>query len=45
MAKVEAISKDLDMADKLREVAAIHIASNQQRMANLYNRHIKPHVF
>ena len=45
MANTEAISKDLDMVDKLREVAAIRIASYQQRMANLYNRHIKSRVF
>ena len=37
----KAISKDLDMADELREAAAIRIASYQQRMANLYNMHIK----
>ena len=41
MANAEAISKDLDMADELQEEAAIHIASYQQRMANLYNKHIK----
>ena len=44
-ANTEAISKDLDMADELLEVAAICITSYQQRMANLYNRHIKPHAF
>ena len=42
---VETISKDLDMADELREAAAIHRASYQQRMANLYNKHIKPRAF
>ena len=41
----EAISKDLDMVDELWEAAAICIASYQQRMANLYNRHIKPRAF
>ena len=42
---VEAISKDQDMADKLREAAAIRIASYQQRMSNLYNKHIKSRAF
>ena len=45
MANTEAISKDLDMVDKLLEVAAIRIASYQQWMENLYNRHIKSCVF
>ena len=45
MANAEAISKDLDMADELWEAAAIRIASYQQRMANLYYRHIKPCAF
>ena len=40
----EAISKDLDMADELWEAIAIRIASYQQRMINLYNKHIKPHA-
>ena len=44
-ANAEAISKDLDMADELWEVASIHIASYQQRMENLYNKHIKPCAF
>ena len=45
IANAEAVSKDLDMANELDEVAAIRIASYQQRMANLYNRHIKSHEF
>ena len=45
MASPEAISKDLDMVDELREAVVICIASYQQRMANLYNKHIKPRVF
>ena len=40
-ANVEAISKDLDMVDEILEAAAKRIASYQQRMENLYNRHIK----
>ena len=34
---IEAITKDLDMVDELREAAAILIALYQQRMTNLYN--------
>ena len=44
-ANTEAISKDLDMVDELREATAIRIASYKQRMANLYNKHIKLHAF
>ena len=44
-ANAKAISKDLDMAYKLRATAAIRIASYQQRMANLYNKRIKPRTF
>ena len=45
MANTEAISKDLDMADELREAATIRIASYQPRMANLYNKHVKSRAF
>ena len=45
MANVEAISKDLDMAEELREATAICVASYQKRMANLYNKHIKSRSF
>ena len=45
MANAEAISKDLDMTDELREASAIHIASYEQRMENLYNKHIKLRAF
>ena len=44
-AKAEVIFKDLDMVDELREAAAIRIASYQQRMENLYNKHIKSRAF
>ena len=44
-ANVEAIFKDLDMANELRAVAAICITSYQQRMENLYNKHVKPRAF
>ena len=45
IANAEAISKDLDMVDELQEPAAIRIASYQKRMANLYNKHVKPRAF
>ena len=45
MANAESISKDLDIADELREAAFIRIASYQQRIVNLYNRHIKSCAF
>ena len=45
MANAEAISKDLNMVDELQEAAAIHIASYQQKMKNLYNKHIKSRAF
>ena len=45
MTNAEAISKDLDMADKLREATAISIASYQQRTKNLYNKHINRRAF
>ena len=41
----EAISKDIDLVAKLRETTAIRIVSYQQRMTNLYNRHINPCSF
>ena len=44
-ANTKAIAKDLDMEDELREAVAIHMVSYQQRMTNLYNRHVKLHAF
>ena len=41
---VEAVTKDLDMTDELHEAAAMRIASYQQRLTNLYNRHVKSRV-
>ena len=40
-ANTEAVTKDLDMENELREAAAVRIASYQQRLTNLYNRHVK----
>ena len=44
-ANTEAIAKDLDMTDELREVKVLRMASYQQRMANLYNMHLKSRAF
>ena len=44
-ANVEAVTKDLDMADELREAEVVRIASYQQRLASLYNRRVKPRTF
>ena len=41
----EIVIKDLDIADELREAAAVRIASYHNRLANLYNRRVKPHMF
>ena len=41
----EAIIKDLDTTDKLRDAATVRIASYQQRLTSLHNRHVKPHTF
>ena len=35
-ANAEAVAKDLDMTDKLREAVAVLIASYQQRLKSLY---------
>ena len=44
-ANVEVVTKDLDMSDELWEAAVVHIASYQQRLANLYNRRVKLRTF
>ena len=41
----QAITKDLDMTDKLHEAAAVRIASYQQRLTNLHNQHVKKRAF
>ena len=41
----EFIIKELDTADELCETAAVRIASYHRRLANLYNRRVKPRVF
>ena len=40
----ELVVKDLDMANELREATAVLIASYHRRLANQYNRHVKPQV-
>ena len=44
-ANVEAIAKDLDTTDELRDATVVRIASYQQRLVNLHNRHVKPRTF
>ena len=44
-ASTEAIIKDLDMADELREAAIVHINSYQQRLASWNNQCVKPRTF
>ena len=44
-ANVKAVTKDLDMTYELCEAAVVLIASYQQRLTNLHNRHVKPHAF
>ena len=41
----ESIIKDLDMADELRETAAVRVASYHRRLANLCNKCVKTRVF
>ena len=42
---IEFVIKDQDMADELREAAVVRIASYHHRLANLYNRRVKPRMF
>ena len=41
----EYVIKNLDMENELREAAAMRKASYHCRLANLYNRHVKPRMF
>ena len=41
----ESLARELDISDELREAAAIRITSYQRRLANSYNRRVKPRVF
>ena len=40
-ANAEVITKDLYIIDELCEATAVHIASYQQRLRNLYNKMVK----
>ena len=40
-ANTEAIAKDLNMTDELREAAVVRMVSYQQRITNLYNKHVR----
>ena len=42
---IESVIKDLDMADKLRKEVVVLIASYHRKLANLYNRRVKPRMF
>ena len=42
---VESIIRELDASDELREAAAIRLASYQHRLANAYNKWVRPRVF
>ena len=42
---VETMIKDLDEADELHEAVAVRIASYHNRLANLYNKRVKPRMF
>ena len=44
-ANVEAIIKDIDTTNELREVAAVRITSYQQRLTNFHNQRVKPRTF
>ena len=41
----DSVVRELDSSDELREVAAIRVASYQCRLANSYNKRVKPRVF
>ena len=41
----ESIARELDVSDELREAASICITSYQCRLANSYNKRVKPLVF
>ena len=44
-ANTETLAKDLDMTDELREAAAMHMASYQQRTTNLYNKWVRQRAY
>ena len=44
-ANKEFIIRELDTSDELREAVAIRLASYQHRLANAYNKRVRPRVF
>ena len=44
-ANEESMIRELDTNDELREAAAIRVASYQRRLANSYNKRVKPQTF
>ena len=44
-ANEESMIRDLDTSDELREAAAIRMASYQRRLANSYNKRVRPRTF
>ena len=44
-ANEESMIRELDTSDELREVIAIRMASYQRRLANSYNKRVKPRMF
>ena len=45
LANEESMINELDTSDELREAAAIRVASYQRRLANSYNKRVKPRMF
>ena len=41
----ESVIKNLNMIDELHEAAAVRVALYYRKLANLYNRRVKPGVF
>ena len=41
----ELVIKDLDTVDEMRESTVVRIASYQRRLANYYNKWVKPRMF
>ena len=42
---VESVAIELDVSDELREAEAIRVTSYQRRLANSYNKRVRPRVF
>ena len=41
----EALSRDLDMIDELREAAVMRMTSYQQRITNLYDKQVRQRAY